>query len=95
MGFGLEIGFIELTQLKITSKDYVLTVLHTSQITIGHNRSSQSITLCTSRCLIASSNSGRSPSFGFLKCPWPQLSVPHSNSSQQLNPSGYLTNCNS
>jgi hypothetical protein len=30
MGFGLEIGFIELLQLVTTSKDYALTVLRTS-----------------------------------------------------------------
>jgi hypothetical protein len=33
MGVGLVIGFTELLQLVTTSKDYVLTVLHTSQVT--------------------------------------------------------------
>jgi hypothetical protein len=39
MVFGSIIEFIELLQLVTTSKDYALTVLHTSQITIEHNRS--------------------------------------------------------
>jgi hypothetical protein len=43
MGFGLVIGFTELLELIITNKDYAVTVLHTSQITIGHTRSSQSV----------------------------------------------------
>jgi hypothetical protein len=34
-GFGLLIGFTEFLQLVTTSKDYSLTVLHTSQITIA------------------------------------------------------------
>jgi hypothetical protein len=39
---GVWIGnqFIELLQLVTTTKDYALTVLHTSQITVGHTRSS-------------------------------------------------------
>jgi hypothetical protein len=40
MGFGLLIGFTEHLQLITTSKDYTFTVLQTSQITIGHTRSS-------------------------------------------------------
>jgi hypothetical protein len=28
---------------------------------------------------------------GFLNCPWPQLPASHSNRSQKLNPSSYLT----
>jgi hypothetical protein len=51
------------------SKDYALTVLHTSQITIGHTRSSQSVTFLTNRCLVAASNGGRSPSSVFPNCP--------------------------
>jgi hypothetical protein len=56
MGFGLVIGFIEPLQLVTTSKDYVLSILHTSQITIGHIRSSQLVTVFTSRCSVAASN---------------------------------------
>jgi hypothetical protein len=41
MGFGLVTGFTELLQLVTTSKDYALTIPHTSKITIGHTRSSQ------------------------------------------------------
>jgi hypothetical protein len=55
MGFELVIGFIELLQFITTSKDYVLTVLHASQITIGHTRSSQFVTIFTIRCLVAAS----------------------------------------
>jgi hypothetical protein len=42
-------------------------------------------------CLVAASSGGHSPSFGFPNCPRPQLPASHSNSSQQLNPSSYLT----
>jgi hypothetical protein len=64
-GFGLLIIFIELLQLVITSKHYALIFLHTSQITIGHTMSSQSLKTFTSRFLVAASNGGRSPSSGF------------------------------
>jgi hypothetical protein len=40
----------------------------------------------TSRCLVAASNSGHSPSSGFPNYPRPQLPASHSNSSQRLNP---------
>jgi hypothetical protein len=82
----------EILRLVTTSNDYAFTVLHTSQITIGHARSSQSVTVFTSRCLVASSNGGRSPSSGLPNCPRPQLPASHSNSSERLNPSAYLTN---
>jgi hypothetical protein len=59
MGFCLVIGFIELLQIVTTSKDYDVTVL---QITVGHIRFSQSVTDFTSRCLVATSNGGRSRS---------------------------------
>jgi hypothetical protein len=58
-------GFIEPLQLVTTSKDYALTVLHISQIPIGHTRSSQSVTVFTSRCLVETSKGGRSPYSGF------------------------------
>jgi hypothetical protein len=91
-GFGLLIGFIEHLQLITTSEGYALTVLLTSQITTGHTRFSQPVTVFTSRCLVVASNGGRSPSTGFPKVPWPQLPVSHSNSLQRLNPSSPLTN---
>jgi hypothetical protein len=84
------IGFVEILQLVTTSKDYALTVLHTSQITIIHTRFSQSVTVLTSRCLVATPNNERFPSSGFPNCPRPQLPASNSNSSQQLNSSGYL-----
>jgi hypothetical protein len=91
-GFWLVIVFIGLLQLVTTSKDYSVTVLHTSQINVRHARFSQSVTIFTSRCSVAASNGGRSPSSGFSNCP---RKASHSNSSQQLKPNGYLTNCNS
>jgi hypothetical protein len=50
MGFGVVIGFIELSQLATQSKNYALTVLQTSQIAVGHNRSSQSVRVFISHC---------------------------------------------
>jgi hypothetical protein len=80
MESGLVIAFIELLQPVNTSKDYAITFLHASQITVEHTRSSQSVTLFTSRCLVAASNGGPSPSSGFPKCPQPHLSASHINS---------------
>jgi hypothetical protein len=73
-------------------KDYALTVLHTSQITVEHTKYSQSVRVFTSRCLVAVYNNGRSPSSGFPNYHRPQLPASNSNSSQQLNPSGYVIN---
>jgi hypothetical protein len=44
------------------------------------------------RCLVATSNVWRSPSPGFPNYPRPQLPASHSNSSERLNRSSYLTN---
>jgi hypothetical protein len=74
----------------ISRKDYAATVLHTSQITIGHTRSFKFVTVFISRCLAAAPNGERSLSSGFPNCPRPRLPAAHSNSSQELNPSGYL-----
>jgi hypothetical protein len=71
----------------LSSKDYALAVLHTSQITIGHTRYSQFVRVFTNRCLVAASNVGPSPFSGFSNCPRPQ-----SNSSQRLNHTSPLTN---
>jgi hypothetical protein len=62
MGFELIIGFSETVQLVNTSTGYAVTVLHTSEITIGHTRSSLSVTVFTNRCLVAASNGELSPS---------------------------------
>jgi hypothetical protein len=70
-----------------TSKDYAVTVLHSSEITVGRNRSFHSVTVFTSRCLVAGSNGGHSSFFGFPNCPRPQLPASNSNNSQQLHPS--------
>jgi hypothetical protein len=91
-GFGLVIGFIVLVQLVTTSKDYALTVLHTSQITIGHTRSPQSVTVYISHRLVAAFSGEHSPSSGFLNYPQPQVPVSNSNSSQRLNLSSPLIN---
>jgi hypothetical protein len=64
-GFWLVIGFIEHLQLVTTSKVYALTVLHMSQITLGHTRSSHYIVFFTSRCLLTAFNGGLSASSGF------------------------------
>jgi hypothetical protein len=82
----LVIGFIEFLQLVTTSKDYGLTVLHTSQSTIRHTRSSQSVTVFTSRCSVTASNGGHIPSSQFPNCPRPQLPASNSKISEQLPP---------
>jgi hypothetical protein len=51
----LVIGFTELSELVTINKAYAVTVLHISQVTIGHARSSQSLAVFTSRCLLAAS----------------------------------------
>jgi hypothetical protein len=91
-GVWIIIVFVKHLQLVTTSKYYAVTVLHTSEITIGQTRSSESVTISTSRRLVAASNGGRSTSSRFPKFPRSQLPASHSNSSQQSNPSGYLTN---
>jgi hypothetical protein len=57
----LDFGFLaEFIELITASKDYALTVLHTSQIAIGHTMSSQSVTLLIKICVVAVSNGGHS-----------------------------------
>jgi hypothetical protein len=56
MGFGYMTQFIAPLQLVTTNKDYALSVLHTSRITTGHAKSSQSATVFNSRCLVPASN---------------------------------------
>jgi hypothetical protein len=90
--FGLVIWSTELLQLVTTSKDYAVIVLHTSQISIGHTRSSEWVTVLTSCCLVAVSSGGHYPSSGFPNCFRPLLPASHSNCKQQLKPSGCLTN---
>jgi hypothetical protein len=68
-GFRLVIGFTELLKLVTTSKDCAVTVLHTSQIAIGHTRSSQHVAVFTRRCSVMASNGGLSPSTEFPNCP--------------------------
>jgi hypothetical protein len=81
----LVIRLNELIQLVTTSTAYALSVLHTSQITIGYTASTQSVTVFTSRCLVAASNCGHSPFCGFLNYHRSHLPTSHNNSSQQLN----------
>jgi hypothetical protein len=58
--------------------------------TIGHTKSSQSVTVFSSRRLVATSNRGLSPSSAFPNCPRLQLAASYSNSSHRLNRSGPL-----
>jgi hypothetical protein len=51
-----------------------------------HSTASSSLSL-----LGSGFNGGHSPSFGFLNCPWSQLSASHSNNWQRLNPRSSLT----
>jgi hypothetical protein len=75
--------FIELLHLISASKDYAPTVLHTSQITIELTKFPEPGTVFTSRCLVAASYGGHSPSSGFSNCPRLQLPTSNSNSSQR------------
>jgi hypothetical protein len=68
---------------------------YTTQINVIHRLMSQFVTVSISRCFAAASKGGRSAFSGFPNCPQPQLPASNSNSSQQLNPSGYLTHSNS
>jgi hypothetical protein len=88
-GFGWMTGFIGLFD---TAHDYTLqfTVTHTHTHTHARTHTLVS-TVSTSSCLVAASNSRRSPSSGFLNYPRPQLPASHSNSSQWLNPISPLT----
>jgi hypothetical protein len=63
-GFELTTGFTGHLQLVNTSQNYVLTVLQTSQLAIGHTMYSQSVTVFTSRCSVAVSNGGPSTLYG-------------------------------
>jgi hypothetical protein len=63
----------------------VLSLIHTSQITTKHTRSSQSVTVFTSRFLITASNCGLSLVSGFRNYPRLQIPVSQSNSPQRLN----------
>lgn len=71
-------GSVELLQIVTTSKDYAFTVIHISQITIGHTRSSKFVIVFISRCSVAAPSGERSLSSGFPKCPRPQLVASHS-----------------
>jgi hypothetical protein len=77
MGFGSVIECNECLQLATTSKDYALTVVHISQITMGLTKSSQSVPVVTGWWLVVASNGGSSRSSGSLNCPPPQL--PHNS----------------
>jgi hypothetical protein len=83
---GVWIG--NLTYLTLTTSNCIIkivtvTVLHTSQITIRHTRSPQSIIVLISRCLVAAFNPGHSPYSLILNYPQPQLPASHRS---QLKP---------
>jgi hypothetical protein len=76
----------------LTTLNYKLLSLFTHFTnTIWHTRSSQSLTVFTSCCLVGVSNGGHSPSSGFPNYLRPQLPAHNSNSSQWLSPSSSLT----
>jgi hypothetical protein len=62
------IGFTDHLQIVTTSNYSAMANLHTLQITRARTKSSQSAVF-TSRCLVATSNSGRSPYYGFSNYP--------------------------
>jgi hypothetical protein len=68
-----------------TARDYTL------QFTAIHTKCPQSVTVSASRCLVAASNGGRSPSSEFPNFPLPQLPASNSNNAQRLNCSSPLT----
>jgi hypothetical protein len=87
----LVIGFIEHLQ-NVTTSNYSATVIsHKLQFTTARTNFSQFATVSTSRCLLVTSNGGRSTYSGFPNYPRPQLPATNSNSSQYLNCSS-LTN---
>jgi hypothetical protein len=73
-------GLIGLLQNVTTSEDCALTLLHISQINMGHTRS-ESVTVFTICCKVAASKGGRSPSSALPNCP---LASATSFSQQQL-----------
>jgi hypothetical protein len=91
------IGFIALFD-KARDCTLQVTVTHTHT----HSHTSVHSHVISSRCSVAASNSGRSPSSGFPNYPRRQLPSSHSKSSQRLNlgsltqsltKSTQLTNC--
>jgi hypothetical protein len=74
--FGLIIGFTEHLQNVTTNNYDSLTELHTPNISTHK--------VFTSRCLVAVSNGGRSPSSGFQDCPRPRLPASSNNCNSQL-----------
>jgi hypothetical protein len=78
------IGLIEHLQNVTTNNYDSLTKVHSSKTLRGFS-------VFTSRCLVAASNGGRSPSSGFPNCPLPQLPSSVNNGSQRLNLSCSLT----
>jgi hypothetical protein len=81
---------IYLTQRVITHYS-ILLLTHTHTHARTHARTSVQTRLHC-HCLVTASNSRHSPSSWFPNWPRPQLPASHSNSSQWLNSSGYLTN---
>jgi hypothetical protein len=73
--FGLVIGFTEHFQKVTTNNHDSSIVLHTQKITVTTSHIKSSV--FTTRCLVAASNDGRSPSFVFPNCPQPQFSASH------------------
>jgi hypothetical protein len=79
--FWIDDRIYKLLQLVVTSKDCVLTVLHTSQITTGCTRSSQSVSAFTSPLPVSGF---QWQTFPFLWVPERSLASATSFSQQQL-----------
>jgi hypothetical protein len=89
-GFGLVIGFIEFLQ-------HVTTNTITTTVWVIHSKfhcnysTHKVFSVLLSRCSVAALNIVHPPYTGFPNCPRPQLPASHSNSSQRLSTSSYLT----
>jgi hypothetical protein len=72
-----------------------VSLIHTLYSSLGHTLKSSQFAMSSpdfpSRCLVAASNDGRSPSPGFPNSPRSQLPDSNRNSSQRLNSSSSLT----
>jgi hypothetical protein len=77
MRFGFVTGFTEHLQNVTTNKNDSLTQLHAQKITVTTYTTHNVFSVFTSRCPVAGSNSGRSPSSGFPTYRRPQLPASH------------------
>jgi hypothetical protein len=82
--FGLVIVFTELIQFVTAGKHFAFALPRTLQITIVHTKSSLSVTVFISRCVVATPTA--KVLLPLASHPFPgQLTLPHSNSLMKLN----------